>query len=60
MPNIGKDEEETISSYESVLEAIKDAAFETWPEALIRLTRRSEEEKKARSDDATVVVVEVK
>jgi serine/threonine protein phosphatase PrpC len=54
------EEDETISSYSPVLGAVREASFfEEWPKTLIGLIRCSELEKQTRSDDATIVAVEI-
>ncbi len=57
--SVDKNEEESISSYESTLEVVNNTPFDKLPNILIKLIRKYEIEKKARSDDATIVVVEI-
>ncbi len=54
-----RDEEEDIASYQSALKALEGFPVEEWPRILIELTRQCEVETQTRSDDATIVVIEV-
>jgi serine/threonine protein phosphatase PrpC len=52
-------EEESIGSYQGVINIIKNTPKKELPKKLIQIIRKEEVRKKARSDDATIVVVEV-
>lgn len=57
--SIPEGEEENVFSYGHVLQILHQTSFDELPEVIVDLIRQQEISKKTRSDDATVVVVEI-